>query len=144
MAAPQFFTPQRPSRSRPARRFSLSQANATLPLVQRIVADIVKAHAIANSHRERVESISGGKELTAAQAELGKAVEHLKELVEELSEVGAELKDFETGLIDFLGRHEGRDIYLCWKLGEEKITHWHELNAGFAGRKPVAMLKESA
>ena len=54
-----------------------------------------------------------------------------------------ELKDYQTGLIDFIGRHEGRDVYLCWKLGEEQITHWHELNAGFAGRQPVETLKET-
>ncbi len=71
------------------------------------------------------------------------AIDRLSQLVDELAEIGVELKDYETGLVDFVGRHEGRDVYLCWKLGEEKITHWHELNTGFAGRKPVSQLQEN-
>ena len=64
----------------------------------------------------------------------------LEDYVDELSEIGCELKDYQIGLIDFTGRYQGRDICLCWKLGEETITHWHELNSGFAGRKPVSLL----
>jgi hypothetical protein len=141
MAAPQFFTPQRPSRSKSNRRFTLQQANSTLPLVKRIVADIVQVHTAASAVRNRMESIKG-KELAEAQRELERTMDHLHDLVAELGTVGAELKDSGSGLIDFMGRHDGRDICLCWKLGEESITHWHELDAGFAGRKPVSLLRE--
>jgi hypothetical protein len=141
MAAPQFFTPQRRAASRPVRRFTLEQANKSLPLVRRIVADIVRTHAVASGHREALEN-SSAKEAAPIQKELDAAIARLEELVDELSSVGVELKDYQSGLIDFIGRHEGRDVYLCWKLGEERITHWHELNAGFAGRKPVSTLKE--
>ena len=142
MAAPQFFTPQRPSRSKSVRRFTLQEANSTLPLVKRIVADIVRVHASATKLRDRIESLTGGKELATTQSELDRTLDQLHDLVNELSAVGAELKDFEVGLIDFVGRHDGHDIYLCWKLGEERITHWHEKDAGFAGRKPVSLLNE--
>ena len=143
MAGPQFFTPQRkrPAPSQPVRKFTLEQANKTLPLVKRIVADIVKMHERATQNQLRVEKAKGADQ-QAAQRELDASVDRLQDLVDELSEVGCELKDYETGLIDFVGRHEGRDVYLCWKLGEEKITHWHELDAGFAGRKPVSQLHE--
>ncbi len=67
----------------------------------------------------------------------------LEDFVDELSEIGCELKDYQTGLIDFVGRHEGRDVYLCWKLGEERITHWHEVDTGFAGRQSVSKLREN-
>jgi hypothetical protein len=70
------------------------------------------------------------------------AIERLDDLVDELEDVGAQLKDHQSGLVDFVGRHEGRDVYLCWKLGEESIAYWHELDAGFAGRKPVSLLHE--
>ena len=142
MAAPQSSVPKRPSRSKFVKRFTLKEAASTLPLVKRIVSDIVKTHAQASVLRQRVETLSGGKELTQAQQELDRSIEQLQEFVDELANVGAELKDFESGLVDFVGRHDGRDVYLCWKLGEETITHWHELDAGVAGRRPIAMLRE--
>ena len=142
MAAPQFFTPQRPAASRPVRRFTLEQANRSLPLVRRIVADIVRMHGVAASHRETLEKTTAAKELTVIQKELDAALARLEALVDELSTVGVELKDYQAGLIDFVGRHDGRDVYLCWKLGEERITHWHEISAGFSGRKPVSLLRE--
>jgi hypothetical protein len=144
MAAPSSSTPQRSSPSRPPRRFTLEQANRALPLVKRIVADIVRTHGLASSHRDAVQRTNGAKQVAAVQKELDSAIDRLEELVEELNAIGVELKDYETGLIDFVGRHDGRDVYLCWKLGEELITHWHELNAGFAGRKPVSTLREKA
>ena len=59
-----------------------------------------------------------------------------KEL-EKLEKIGCLLKDLEQGLIDFYCKFEGSDIFLCWKLGEEKIKAWHEVDDGFAGRKPI-------
>ena len=70
------------------------------------------------------------------------ARERLEELVDELQTVGVELKDPAAGLVDFVGRHQGHDVYLCWKLGEEKIGFFHELQAGFAGRQPISQLEE--
>ena len=142
MAGPQFFTPQkRPAPSQPVRKFTLEQANKTLPLVKRIVADIVAAHQRATTSQLRLEKAKGSEQ-QAAQRELDASVDRLQDLVDELSDVGCALKDYQAGLIDFVGRHEGRDVYLCWKLGEERITYWHELDGGFAGRKPVSQLHE--
>jgi hypothetical protein len=117
-------------------------ANKSLPLVKRIVADIVRTHATVSACREMLEATTAARDAAPMQRELDSAVTRLEELVDELSNVGVELKDYEQGLVDFVGRHDGRDVYLCWKLGEERITHWHELNTGFAGRKPVSLLKE--
>ena len=142
MAGPQFFTPKSVRPSRPRRRFTLEEANKSLPLVKRIVADIVRTHSEASQLQQQFERNTVKAEQVAVQDQLEKAMHRLEDYVDELSEVGCELKDYETGLIDFVGRHEGHDVYLCWKLGEEKITHWHELDAGFAGRKPVSQLHE--
>ena len=143
MAAFKNSAPQRSPAHRSVRRFTLAQANSSLPLVKRIVADIVRTHAQAASHREKLERTGSVKDGQAIQRDLDQSIDRLQDLVDELSDVGVELKDYETGLIDFVGRHEGRDVYLCWKLGEESITHWHELDSGFAGRQPVSHLKES-
>jgi hypothetical protein len=143
MAGPQFFTPPSVTPSRPKRRFTLEQANKSLPLVSRIVDDIVKAHEVATSLQAKLESSSAqSKDQQQTESDLEKKLDRLQNLVDELSEVGCELKDYQSGLVDFIGRHQGRDVYLCWKLGEGKIAYWHELQTGFAGRQPVSVLDE--
>jgi hypothetical protein len=142
MAAPQSFTPRPVRPSRPKRRFTLAQANSALPLVRRIVGDIVKTHGMILRLQAEMDRASG-KEQAAAQTRLDQSVGRLEDYVEELTEIGCELKDYQVGLIDFVGRHDSRDVYLCWKLGEETIGYWHEINTGYAGRQPVSSLKET-
>lgn len=139
MAGPQSFVPPRPTPSRPVRRFTVEQANKTLPLVKRIVADIVLAHRSYAESQARAEKLIG-KEQVEAQQSAESSLDRLQELVGELTDIGCEIKDYQTGLIDFVARHQERDIYLCWKLGEEQIGYWHELHTGFAGRQPISML----
>jgi hypothetical protein len=148
-SAPQPLTPRSVRPSRPKRRFTLEQANSTLPLVKRIVRDIVRTHSEVLKCQQQRERPTGGRQQQRqqptpqeTQGQLERHMTRLEDYVEELTEVGAELKDYQMGLIDFVGRHDGRDVYLCWKLGEEKITHWHELETGVAGRKPVSTLRE--
>ena len=143
MPGPQSFTPRPVRPSRPKRRFKLAEANRTLPLVRRIVGDIVKTHGLVLRLQAEMERAPGAREQAATQGRLDQSVGRLEDYVDELSEVGCELKDYQVGLIDFVGRHEARDVYLCWKLGEEQIAYWHEMNAGYAGRQPVATLKET-
>lgn len=64
-------------------------------------------------------------------------VQGLRDALEELQTFGCELKDPETGLIDFLSLRDGQEVYLCWKLGEQRIEFWHYLHTGFAGRQPL-------
>jgi hypothetical protein len=113
-----------------------------LPLVRRVVQDIVKSHAEA----VRLQAAQALTSESAKQAEIQSKLElqtsHLEDYLDELHEIGCELKDFDSGLIDFVGRHQGRDVCLCWKLDETKIEYWHETEAGFAGRKPVSLLEE--
>lgn len=141
MAAPGFSTPQakRPSRAR--RHFTVEQANRTLPLVTRVVRDIVNAHERLAQLQGKMEE-AGGKEAASLQEQVDATQTRLAEYEHELATIGVELKDQGTGLIDFPGRHQGRDVYLCWKLGEDKVTHWHELHTGYSGRQPVGRLEE--
>ncbi len=55
----------------------------------------------------------------------------------ELEEMGAVLKDPRLGLVDFYGRVDGKLVWLCWKYGENQVTHYHGLDEGFSGRKPI-------
>jgi hypothetical protein len=76
-------------------------------------------------------------ELKEAQARLEQATAAVNELAEQIHEMGCELKGIEEGLIDFRTEMGGREVYLCWKLGEERIDWWHDLETGFAGRQPL-------
>ena len=143
MPGPQSFTPRPVRPSRPKRRFTVSQANSALPLVRRIVGDIVKTHGQVLRLQAEIEQSANAKDQAATQTQLDLSVTRLEDFVEELSEVGCELKDYQVGLIDFVGRHQSRDVYLCWKLGEEQIGFWHEINAGYTGRQLISTLKET-
>ena len=142
MAGPQFLAPKSVGPSLPKRRFTVAQANSTLPLVKRIVGDIVKAHAQAISIQAELDTYAS-RQRAIAQNELEHLMTRLEDYLDELTEVGCELKDYQMGLIDFTGRHQGHDVCLCWKLGEEKIAYWHETEAGFTGRQPISKLRES-
>ena len=141
MAHPQSASPQPVSSSRPRRRFTLDQANKALPLVRRVVTDIVATRGLASTLQNSLESAPGAQH-KSIQAELDVAIDKLHAYLDELTEIGVELKDFQVGLIDYTGRHQGRDVYLCWKLGEDRVGYFHELNSGFGGRVPVSMLEE--
>ncbi len=142
MAKPQFSESGGVAAPRKRRKFSLHEANKALPLVQRIVRDIVGTHGQCSHLQASIESTPRGKKNDELEGQLEGKLQRLHDLVEEINLVGCELKDCSVGLIDFLARHQGRDIYLCWKLGEERINYWHELHSGFTGRQPVSVLQD--
>jgi hypothetical protein len=134
------------------RYFTLAEANRTLPLVRRIVADIIACYP---DWRDLVSQY----ELVAAQArpewgeserqlDLKKQIDvvatRINDCIEELDQIGCVLKGFPDGLVDFYGKLDGRDIFWCWKQGEAEIHHWHELEAGFAGRQEIPVTVSSA
>jgi hypothetical protein len=120
--------------------FTLADANRALPYVSRIVDDITGVYARIIDLRRNADR-PGGSDLEA-EREYEKTMDRLGELVDELHAVGVELKDFELGLVDFPAIHQGRDVLLCWKRGEQCIDHWHEVDAGLSGRQPVSLLEE--
>lgn len=142
MPGPQSFTPKSVRPSRPKRRFTVAQANSTLPLVQRVVRDIVRTHGEVARLQAELETPPVGKPQPDVQSRLDALVGQMEDYVDELTEIGCDLKDYQTGLIDFVGRHAGHDVCLCWKLGEPRIDFWHEMDAGFSGRQSVSTLRE--
>jgi hypothetical protein len=63
--------------------------------------------------------------------------EKIQRAVKAIEGLGLQLKDINTGLIDFLSERDGREVYLCWRFDEPRVAHWHDLDAGFAGRQPL-------
>lgn len=127
--------------SREQKLFKLEEARSTLPLVSRIVSDIVEVtarmKAVYLEIREVAEEGSSRGRLDELQDRLNELADGRSEFLEELSGLGIEIKDPNIGLVDFPALLDERVVYLCWKLGEETIDHWHELTTGFASREPV-------
>jgi hypothetical protein len=131
----------------PKKHFSPAEANAMLPLVRAIVTDIVTLAKDVHERQERIARVQDSGATAAAEAytaELQQALaalendhQRLLDLQSELEKLGIELKDYLTGLVDFPSWQDGRSIYLCWRLGEPTVAHWHELDAGFAGRRKL-------
>lgn len=137
MTSPQSATPSSRRVVSSARRFTLEEANSTLPLVRRVVKDIVASHERAA--QLQAEALTGLAK-PEVHAELRGLLQRLQEYTAELGEIGCDLKDPAIGLVDFVASHDGRDVCLCWKLDEPAIAHWHEVAAGYAGRQPIASL----
>ena len=137
----------------PDKIFTFELANKMLPLVRRVVEDISATYSRLLVHREALEKLRGtspkglGKhhfdELQAVKKAMESESTKLVEFVEELEKLGVQLKGPLEGLIDFPAEMNGRIVLLCWKLGETKIDHWHELDAGFSGRQPIETFLEN-
>jgi hypothetical protein len=127
------------------RYFTLEEANRTLTYVRPIVSDIVKAYGRWREGVQNYEVIAADSrsdegetdDQVALREEVDRIAREINAYLVELSAVGCVFKGFGDGLVDFYSRLDGRDIFLCWKLGEPEITTWHELDAGFAGRQEL-------
>ena len=127
-----------------SRLFTVEEANRTLPLVRRIVEDIVKQH---RQWREKileldlVASSSRADEPHERAAQLEREAQALAQELDgyqrELEELGIQLKDRRQGLVDFPSELGGRRVLLCWRLGEAEVQFWHDEDAGFQGRQPL-------
>jgi hypothetical protein len=121
------------------RHFSLDEANTLLGWVGSRIAAIREARdrlADADAHEALAEAgptNGGGKPGRA----VGEAFLDLRGLLVELQSAGIVLRDLERGLVDFPALRDGREVYLCWELGEDRVEFWHELEAGFAGRQRI-------
>jgi hypothetical protein len=68
-------------------------------------------------------------------------VETLKAELADIEACGCQIKDLDVGLVDWLGKNGERDVFLCWRFGEPQVAYFHDLDAGFAGRRPVSELE---
>ncbi len=77
------------------------------------------------------------EEVHSTQREVKRLTEELNKLMTKIADLGCEIKDIDQGLVDFPSLREGREVYLCWQLGEPEVAFWHERDAGFRGRRPL-------
>ena len=130
------------------RYFTVDQANALLPRVERHLRDALFAR---NEYKQAEEAfvtvqtgilMAGGsvvdrEKVTKIVAKKGASAVILQQEMELLDALGVQVKDLEIGLIDFPTRYGGQEVLLCWQFGEEKITHWNGLTEGYRGRKEI-------
>jgi len=121
------------------RVYTVEEADAMLPALRERLARIREARATmfesARLVRDRVAADGGGG--SAGDPAYWEAQSLLKQEIARLAHERILLRDAETGLVDFPGEREGRRVWLCWQLGEDRVAHWHELETGFLGRKPL-------
>jgi hypothetical protein len=129
-----------------ARYFTVEDANELLPTIEPVVTNL-------KSLRERMVHIAGavadfellassnghGQDWEALQPDndLRGLREEIRERIRFLEDLGIQVKDLEHGVVDFPAQMFGREILLCWRLGESTVGHWHDIENGFSGRQPL-------
>jgi len=97
----------------------------------------LETHRLAAENARFRKELIRRERLARRKGERERAVQRAKDAVAEIHATGVQVKDLDIGLLDFPCEVDGEIVLLCWKLGEEKITHWHGTEEGFAGRKPI-------
>ena len=141
-----------------ARFFGLDEAAETLPELGGILTRLRDQRAelirLRDEVLERQEAVEAGGEGGGGSSRPGDAAElrrvrlrmqgvidQMQAGVARIDDLGITLRDIETGLVDFPALVSGRQVWLCWRLGEDAIGWWHELTTGVAGRRPLAELE---
>ena len=120
--------------------FSVEEANAiipellvNIPQLQGLLQDLTEKYPDVNKAREKAQ-FNGG---SLQGADYINCVLNINYLTEQLESKGLILKGIKHGLVDFLSMRNGREVYLCWKVPEQSIEYWHDIEAGFAGRQRI-------
>jgi len=126
------------------RLFTLEEANALVPRIAPIMAELRDLKERLDATRAALDQFTPamrangyGMEALAHEREIAELVSRLSAGVHEISALGIEIKDLNHGIVDFPSVRGGRVVYLCWRLGEDRIAYWHDLDAGFTGRQPL-------
>jgi hypothetical protein len=131
-----------------ARLFTFDEAVRLLPRVRealRQAMDLRLEHQQAEEEigaaQQRIAMLGGAlvdsRGFIQVRARREASMMQLQQTLDSIHELGCLVKDLDTGLVDFPALHRGREVYLCWRLGEAEIGWWHGTEEGFAGRKPI-------
>lgn len=130
------------------RTFTLDEAQMLLPVLESLLRTAITGKELLEEIDREFQEVSqriflnGGTfinivPLARKRAEREKTAQRVKDAMAEIDATGVQVKDLDIGLLDFPCEVDGRTILLCWKLGEDAITHWHGISEGFAGRKRI-------
>jgi hypothetical protein len=130
------------------RIFTLKEAQTLLPVLESLLRSAIDGKKLIESVDTEFQELAhrvflrGGLlvnviQMARRKAEREKAIQRVKDALAEIDATGVQVKDLDIGLLDFPCKVDGHTVLLCWKLGEQGITHWHGTSEGFAGRKPI-------
>jgi hypothetical protein len=130
------------------RTFTLEEAQTLLPVLESLLRAAISGKNLMEETETEMQALqhriflNGGTHVDVVavarrKAERAKAEQRAKDALAEIDSIGVQVKDLDIGLLDFPCEVEGRVVLLCWKMGEESITHWHGTDEGFAGRKRI-------
>jgi hypothetical protein len=120
--------------------FTLPEANQALLSIRPWMEEIQSIRGEILAHQPDIWSVmekSAGNGGNPTLSRMVKTFDRLDELIHSVQDMGAIIKDVNTGLLDFPALKDGREVYLCWKYGEEDIAFWHEIEDGFSGRQSI-------
>ena len=129
------------------RLFTIEETNQLIPTLKELIQDLQEKRdriAKAEAEIDVLELISNCDQKGSAQeferliARHRQAVDQFYAVVEAIHSHGCFLKDVDQGLIDFYGVRDGHVIFLCWRMGEEEVSFWHEVTEGYTGRQPLS------
>jgi hypothetical protein len=124
--------------------YTVDRANRTLPLVRRIVEDVVREHERWQDAVARLDLLTAANtdvpdlRVAALEREVQAIARDIDAFQGELEALDIQLKDRRLGLVDFPTELDGRRVLLCWRLGESSVQYWHDEDAGYAGRQPLS------
>jgi hypothetical protein len=121
------------------RHFTRAEANALLPQLTTLLSQLRDAKdelTDTESHEALSEAAptNGGGE---RGRRVGIAFLEVRRLIDTVEQAGIVLRDIDRGLVDFPALIDGREVYLCWELGEDDVAYWHDLEGGYGGREPL-------
>jgi hypothetical protein len=130
------------------RTFTLEEAQTLLPVLESLLRTAIAGKKLMEEVEAEQQELNhhiflnGGTHVDVVprarrKAERAKAEQRAKDALAEIDAIGVQVKDLNIGLLDFPCQVDGQVILLCWKLGEQSISHWHGTDEGFAGRKPI-------
>jgi len=119
------------------KHYTAEEANALLPYLAPTLVELREKFEEAARIRTTVAQAAAGNGGSQKREKWARTLARVQELMERLEEWEIVLRDFETGLVDFPSTMAGEEVYLCWRLGEPEVAHWHRPNEGFDGRHPL-------
>ncbi len=131
------------------RLFTVAEINALIPSLSVLVAQQLREQSEIEQGLARLTQLSGRPPRTLAKheddsSEVARVKGDLRDRVrryeagwERVKSLGGIVKDPQIGLVDFYGRIDGRSVWLCWRYGEESVGYYHDLDAGYAGRRAL-------
>jgi hypothetical protein len=122
--------------------FDLDTARETLVVIKPMVEEINTKRMELTDAYERLQEEQDPLERMYLESHIKDLEALIDSLFRKIEALGGVIKGIDPILVDFLSFHKNRYIWLCWKEDEDTIMYWHELNEGFAGRKPISLLEE--